>query len=217
MTTCSGANYTPMGNPNSGGNPTNTPSPSPLEDMMREMMCEMRTRFDVMDNRFHELRNETDRRLNDLEQPEPSPVREQRPPQVERDFNDQRGRNNFCPPHREYDHRREIDQDERILKSVKIEAPSFEGQLDPTHFLDWLSDMDHYFEWYNMDDERRIRFAKIKLLGSAKLYWSNHERLMRRGGRAPVTTWDEMKIILKEKYVPTSYQQRMLDQWQRLS
>ena len=77
--------------------------------------------------------------------------------------------------------------------------------------------MDHYFEWYNMDDERRIRFAKIKLLGSTKLYWSNHERLMLRGGWAPVNTWDEMKMILKEKYVPTLYQQRMLDQWQRLS
>ena len=65
--------------------------------------------------------------------------------------------------------------------------------------------MDHYFEWYDMNDERKIRFAKMKLLGQAKLYWSNHERLMNRGGRAPVGTWDEMKLILKEKYVPTSY------------
>ena len=32
-----------------------------------------------------------------------------------------------------------------------------------------------------------------------------------------MNTWDEMKMILKEKYVPTSYQQRMLDQWQRIS
>ena len=53
--------------------------------------------------------------------------------------------------------------------------------------------MDHYFEWYDMDDERRIRFAKMELLSQAKLYWSNHERLMTRGGRALVVTWDEMK------------------------
>ena len=50
-----------------------------------------------------------------------------------------------------------------------------------------------------MNDERKFRFAKIKLLGQAKLNWSNHERLMTRGGRAPIVTWDEMK----EKYVPT--------------
>ena len=109
MTTRSGVSYTPMGsntnnggNPNSGGDPnnggqtTNTPSPSPLEDMMMEMMRAMCTCFDAMDNRFHELRIETDRWLNTLEQPDP-PVREHRHPQVDREFNDQRGRNNFCP------------------------------------------------------------------------------------------------------------------------
>ena len=127
---------------------------------------------------------------------------------MDREPNEQRGRNQFWPPPREYGQKREIDQQEWILRNVKIEAPSFEGQLDPTQFLDWLSNMDHYFEWYNMDDERRIRFAKMKLVVFAKLYWPNHERLMRRGGRAPVNTWDKMKMILKEKYVPTSYQQR---------
>ena len=30
---------------------------------------------------------------------------------------------------------------ERLIWSVKIEAPSFEGQLDPIKFLDWLADM----------------------------------------------------------------------------
>ena len=40
---------------------------------------------------------------------------------------------------------------------------------------------------------------------------------MTRGNRAPVISWDEMKEVLKEKYVPTTYCQRMLDQWQRLT
>ena len=103
------------------------------------------------------------------------------------------------------------------MKGVKIEAPSFDGQLDPTKFLDWLADMDHYFEWYDMSEERRVRFAKMKLVGKAKLYWTNYERLMTRGNRAPVISWDEIKEVLKEKYVPTTYRQRMLDQWQRLT
>ena len=103
-----------------------------------------------------------------------------------------------------------------MMKGVKIEAPSFNGQLDPTKFLDWLADMDHYFEWYDMSEERRIRFAKMKLVGQAKLYWTNYERLMTRGNHAPVISWDEMKKVLKEKYVLTTYHQRMLDQWQLL-
>ena len=69
--------------------------------------------------------------------------------------------------------------------------------------------MDHYFDWYTMSEDRRIRFAKMKLIGHAKLYWNNQERLRRN----PITTWQEMKDALKEKYLPESYQQRLLDQW----
>ena len=115
------------------------------------------------------------------------------------------------PGYRPYNH------EEQVMKGVKIEAPTFDGQLDPTKFIDWLADMDHYFEWYEMSDERRVRFAKMKLVSQAKLYWTNYERLMTRGHRVPVISWDEMKEVLKEKYVPVTYRQRMLDQWQRLN
>ena len=73
--------------------------------------------------------------------------------------------------------------------------------------------MDHYFDWYAMSEDRRIRFAKMKLIGHANLYWNNQERLRRN----PITTWPEMKDALREKYLPESYQQRLLDQWQRLT
>ena len=73
--------------------------------------------------------------------------------------------------------------------------------------------MDH-FEWYDMSEERRVRFAKMKLLGQAKLFWTNYDRLMTRENRALVINWEEMKEILKEQYVSTTYRQWMLDQWQ---
>jgi len=39
--------------------------------------------------------------------------------------------------------------------------------------------MDHYFDWYDMADKKRVRFAKIKLVGQARQYWTNVEKLMR--------------------------------------
>ena len=78
MTTRSGANYNPMGEnlningvPDNGGPTTNTSSLSSLEDKMVEMMREMRTRFDTIENRFHELRIDTNRHLNTLETTSP--------------------------------------------------------------------------------------------------------------------------------------------------
>ena len=39
--------------------------------------------------------------------------------------------------------------------------------------------MNHYFDWYDMSDERRSQFANIKLVGQARQYWTNVEKLMR--------------------------------------
>ena len=72
--------------------------------------------------------------------------------------------------------------------------------------------MDHYFKWYEMSDARRIRFAKMRLLGQAKTYWRNVERLLEMRRQEPVGTWDEMKVKLREKYLPPTYWQRLIDQ-----
>ena len=57
-----------------------------------------------------------------------------------------------------------MDQDKHVLRSVKVEAPNFDGSLDPKEYLDWEADMDHYFEWYDMSKAQKIRFAKMKLI-----------------------------------------------------
>ena len=53
-----------------------------------------------------------------------------------------------------FDVDKDYNPDEQMMKGVKVEAPSFDGQIDPTKFLDWLADMDRYFKWYYMSEER---------------------------------------------------------------
>ena len=113
----------------------------------------------------------------------------------------------MCPYHEP------MDQDEHVLRSVKIEAPSFDGLLDLKEYLDWEVDIDHFFEWYDTSEVRKIRFAKIKLINQAKLYWHNLEHLAEHRKQEPIRTWEEMKEKLHKKYVPTSYKQHLLDQW----
>jgi len=42
------------------------------------------------------------------------------------------------------------DPDERVMRHIKIEAPTFEGQLDRWIFYRWIRDMDQFFGWYNL-------------------------------------------------------------------
>ncbi|CAB4290977.1 unnamed protein product [Prunus armeniaca] len=64
----------------------------------------------------------------------------------------------------------EQDPDERVMRSVKVDAPNFDGELNPKALLDWLATMDRYFEWHDMSEAQKVRFAKIKLVGQAGLF-----------------------------------------------
>ena len=74
-------------------------------------------------------------------------------------------------------------------QKVKIEAPTFDGIYDPQVSNEWLADMNHYFDWNHTDDEHRVKFAKMKLQGKAKIYWMSIERQCARQNRVPIDMW----------------------------
>lgn len=42
------------------------------------------------------------------------------------------------------------------MRSVKVEVSTFDGCLNPKFFLELLSVMDQYFDWYDLLDARRV-------------------------------------------------------------
>lgn len=45
---------------------------------------------------------------------------------------------------------------------------------------------EEYFDWYDMTDERQVRFAKMKLVKLAKAWRNNVETDLKRLGRPPI-------------------------------
>ena len=48
------------------------------------------------------------------------------------------------------------DTDAQFIKSVKVDALSFYGHLDPQGYIDWQLAMDRYFSWHDMFEFRKI-------------------------------------------------------------
>ena len=70
------------------------------------------------------------------------------------------------------DQDRQVRQPQRgITKNVKVSAPEFDGRMDPNVFSYRLVAIEEYFDWYEMIDSERVRFANMKLTNSAKMYW----------------------------------------------
>ena len=81
--------------------------------------------------------------------------------------------------------------------------------MDPNAFFDWLVYIKEYFDWYEMTDSERIRFAKMKLTNSAKIYRQNVLQDMIPLCEPPLTQWAVMKAKLQEKYIPPSYKSQL--------
>lgn len=42
--------------------------------------------------------------------------------------------------------------DDTVMRSVKVKTPPFDRRLNPKVFLDWLYNMNDYFDWYEMSE-----------------------------------------------------------------
>ena len=71
--------------------------------------------------------------------------------------------------------------------------------------------MDHYFKWYKMLEPRIVKLVTIKLVSRARIFWTNLEHHEQQLGLPAINTWERMKEMFKDKYVPHSYQERLLD------
>lgn len=92
-----------------------------------------------------------------------------------------------------------------ITKKVRVDIPDFDGIIDPKVFSDWLAILEHYFDWYDMTDERKAKFAVMKLVGQAQIWWTGVEHDFRLAGQLDLM-WEEMKLRLKRKYLPLHYE-----------
>ena len=69
-----------------------------------------------------------------------------------------------------------------------------------------MADLHYYFDWYRFTEKSRIRFARMRLIGSVRIYWTSVEREYTR----------RMKQKLKKKYLIDSYKHCFLDKLHNL-
>lgn len=63
----------------------------------------------------------------------------------------------------------------RVINSVggkpKLDTPIYSNCLNPKELIDWIGEMEKFFEFKKISDRRRVRFASMKLRSHASLWW----------------------------------------------
>eukprot|EP00253_Pinus_taeda_P029108 PITA_29108 len=111
----------------------------------------------------------------------------------------------------------------RLLKLVLLsshkprhELPTYDGSLSADVLLDWLSEVNKFFEFEETSEDKQVRFAATKLKGHASLWWDNVQAERRRLGKQPIKKWARMEAKLKEKFLLKDYHIMLYRQVQNL-
>ena len=59
----------------------------------------------------------------------------------------------------------------KIGKRPKFEVSTFFVKLNPEELIDWINELEEYFEYEEIEDQDRVKFAKAKLKGHANIWW----------------------------------------------
>ena len=91
------------------------------------------------------------------------------------------------------------------LGSVKMKIPTFHGKSDPKAYLAWEKKVSFIFYCHNYSEKTKVKFATIGFMGCA-LAWQNQLVVSRRRcEEAPISTWQEMKTIMRKRFVLRNY------------
>jgi hypothetical protein len=97
---------------------------------------------------------------------------------------------------------------------ANFEAPDFDGRKDesPWIFVKWLNEMEQFFEWHNWAANKKVRFAKMKLIGRAQDFWENLEYMRFVRQEPAIIEWEDMKAKLQDEYLPQYFRAKYLPQ-----
>jgi hypothetical protein len=112
---------------------------------------------------------------------------------------------------------------ERLLKAVarmgakvKMEIPVYEGNLDVEELLDWIRAIDTYFDYEDIEEEKKVRHFVTRLKGHATLWWDELQADNHCQGKWKIKSWDRMIAKMKEKFIPRDYQISLFRRMQNL-
>jgi hypothetical protein len=82
---------------------------------------------------------------------------------------------------------------ERLIKAIammgakaKMDIPVYEGNLDAEELLDWIRALDTYFNYEDIEEDKKVRHVVTRLKGHAALWWDELQADRRCKGKQKI-------------------------------
>jgi hypothetical protein len=104
----------------------------------------------------------------------------------------------------------------RMSARAKMDIPVYEGNLDVEELLDWIRALDTYFDYEDVEEDKKVKHVVTRLKGHATLWWDELQVDRRCKGKQKIRSWDRMVAKMKVKFIPKDYQITLFRRMQNL-
>jgi hypothetical protein len=115
------------------------------------------------------------------------------------------------------------DANKRLIRAIarmgaraKMDIPFYEGNLDAKELLDWIRALDTYFDHEDVEEDKKVKHAVMRLKGHATLWWDELQDYRRYKGKQKIKRWDKMIAKMNVKFIPRDYQITLFRMMQNL-
>ncbi|RDX60126.1 hypothetical protein CR513_61761, partial [Mucuna pruriens] len=94
---------------------------------------------------------------------------------------------------------------DNYLGNIKMTFPTFQGKNDREVYLQWERKVEHVFDCHNYSKEKKVKLVVIKFIDYASIWWDQFVINRCRIGERLIRTWEDIKSIMRRRFVPSHY------------
>ena len=102
--------------------------------------------------------------------------------------------------------RDEIDDD---LSSIKVQVPPFHGTANPDDYLDWKSKCETIFSCQRYSERKKVQLAVIEFRDYAHIWWSKKVAKWQTEGIRPPSSWEDLTRAMDARFLPSTYHEEL--------
>jgi len=76
----------------------------------------------------------------------------------------------------------------------------FNSSVHTEEFLEWLGEVDRFFDYMDIDDDQQVRLVVLRFKGLTDAWWEQTIVNRRKAHQRPVQTWKKLKNYLNRSF-----------------
>ncbi|XP_019086811.1 PREDICTED: uncharacterized protein LOC109127055, partial [Camelina sativa] len=91
------------------------------------------------------------------------------------------------------------------LGGLKCKIPAFHGTSNPDTYLEWEQKIELVFVCQEVTEVNKVKLAATEFYDYALSWWDQLVTSRRRTGDMPIDTWNQLKTVMRRRFVPSYY------------